>query len=237
MLYFFELGTVETCRRHVSPAVNQEFDMVRGLIASLVLSGSIVAYAAQPLPSAKAPISSQAKYEAGSFAVDPAHSKVGFSVKHLGLLNVDGRFKQFEGTIVLDPDFEKTTFKAKVDVSSIDTGEKKRDEHLLSPDFFNATQDKSITFESTEIKGTPDSFKLTGNLTIRGITKKVVFDSKFLGQAKDGYGNLKSAVEAKTVISRKDFGLKWSKVVEGVQIVGDEVTIDLSIQAAKPLAK
>ncbi|RYZ89785.1 MAG: YceI family protein [Proteobacteria bacterium] len=197
----------------------------------------MTAYAAEPQSAAKTSAPSPAKYEAGSYAVDPSHSKVGFGVKHLGILNVEGRFKQFEGTINLDPVFEKTTFKAKVDVSSIDTGEKKRDEHLLSPDFFNAPKDKVMSFESTEIKGTPESFKIMGNLTIRGITKTVVLDSKFLGQAKDGYGNLKSAIEAKTVISRKDFDLKWNQVAEGVQIVGDDVTIDLSIQAAKALKK
>ncbi|MBC7658233.1 MAG: YceI family protein [Chitinophagaceae bacterium] len=174
------------------------------------------------------------KYEAATYQIDPSHSKVGFEIPHLVISSVEGRFNKFDGTLVLNDAFEKSTFKANVDVVSVDTGEKKRDEHLASPDFFDAKKFPAMTFESTEVKGSPEDFKLTGNLTIHGVTKKVTFDSKYLGTVADGYGNQKVAFHGKAKINRKDFGLVWSKAVEAGPVVGDEVDLNLSIQAAKP---
>ncbi len=174
----------------------------------------------------------EAKYVSGSYQLDPAHSKVGFGVTHLMISTVEGKFNQSEGQIDLDEKFEKSKVKASVDMASIDTGNGKRDEHLKSPDFFEIAKYPKMTFESTSITGTPESFKLVGNLTIKGITKKVVFDGTYRGSAADGYGNQKAAFEAKTKINRKDF-----KIVSGAPAVGEEVTIDLRIQAGRPLAK
>jgi polyisoprenoid-binding protein YceI len=174
------------------------------------------------------------KYEAASYAVDPMHSKVGFEIPHLVISSVEGRFNTFEGTFDLNDTFTKSTFKTSVDVSSIDTGEKKRDEHLVSPDFFDAAKFPKMTFESTEIKGTADAFKLVGNLSIHGVTKKVTFDGKYLGSVVDGYGNQKVAFQAKSKINRKDFGLTWSQAVEAGPVVGDTVEVSLNIQAGKP---
>ncbi len=191
-------------------------------IAGLFLAVSPAAFAASQ------------KYEAASYAVDAAHSKVGFEIPHLVISSVEGRFNRFEGSLNLNDSFEKSTFKTDVDVSSIDTGEKKRDDHLISPDFFDAKKFPKMTFESTEVKGTPETFKLTGNLTVHGVTKKVTFDSKYLGTVVDGYGNQKVAFRGATKINRKDFGLVWNQAVEAGPIVGDEVTITLNIQAGKP---
>ncbi len=209
--------------------------------STLVLSGILTVSLASaafsaPKKDAKA-AAPAAKYEAAAYAIDPMHSKVGFEIPHLVISSVEGRFNKFDGEVVLDNSFEKSTFKANVDIASIDTGEKKRDEHLVSPDFFDAAKFPTMNFVSSSVKGNLDSFKLTGDLTIHGVTKKVTFDSKFLGQVKDGYGNQKVAFQGKTKINRQDFGLKWSQAVEAGPIVGNDVEIVLNIQAGKPAAK
>lgn len=191
-------------------------------VVGLALSASTAAFAAPQT------------YEASAYTIDPMHSKVGFEIPHLVISSVEGRFNKFDGTLNLNEKFEKSAFKANVEVASVDTGEKKRDDHLASADFFDAAKFPKMAFESTEIKGTPDAFKLTGNLTIHGVTKKVTFDSKYLGSVVDGYGNKKVAFHGTSKISRKDFGLVWNQAVEAGPIVGDDVTISLNIQASKP---
>ncbi len=194
--------------------------------------------AASALVLALAPMAmAETKYEPGSYQLDPMHSKVGFEIPHLVISSVEGKFNQSEGEIKLDPTFTKSSAKISTEISSIDTGVAKRDDHLKSPDFFDAKKYPTMKFESTEVTGTPDSFKLIGNLTIHGITKKVAFDAKYLGTVKDGYGNEKAAFDAKTKISRKDYGLTWNNVVEAGPVVGDEVSIGLKIQAAKVVPK
>jgi polyisoprenoid-binding protein YceI len=178
-----------------------------------------------------------AKYEAGTYQVDSTHSKIGFEIPHLVISTVDGKFDQSEGTLDLNENFEKSKVKASVDIGSIDTGLEKRDTHLKSPDFFDAAKYPKMTFESTSIAGSTDSFKLTGNLTIKGVTKKVTFDGKYLGTVADGFGNQKAAFTAKTKINRKDFGLNWNSMIEAGPVVGDQVTIDLRLETGRPLAK
>lgn len=175
------------------------------------------------------------KYEAGTYKVDPAHSKVGFEVTHLKISTVEGKFKDFEGQIDLAEKFEKSKVTASVKIDSIDTGVEKRDGHLKSPDFFESAKFATMTFKSTAVSGSPESFKLTGDLTIKGKTKPVTFDAKFLGSAADGYGNQKLGFSAKAKISRKDFGLTWNNMVEGVSVVSDDVEIILNLQAGRPL--
>lgn len=177
------------------------------------------------------------KYQAGSYQVDPMHSKVGFEIPHLVISTVEGKFTQFDGKIELADQFKKSKVEANIDLNSIDTGVAKRDDHLRSPDFFDVKKHPKMIFKSTAIEGAPDSFKMTGDLTIHGVTRKVTFDSKYLGTVVDGYGNQKVAFQAKTVVNRKDFGLAWSSMVEAGPVVGDQVTIDLKIQAARPLEK
>ncbi len=172
-------------------------------------------------------------YEAGNYQIDPMHSRVGFEIPHLVISSVEGRFDEFEGSIDLAEKFQSSKFTSKVQVESIDTNVKKRDKHLKSEDFFDADKYPTMTFESTKIKGTPKSFKIVGNLTMKGVTKEVQFSGKILGSVKDGYGNQKVALEATTEMNRKDFGLTWNSMVEAGPVVGEKVTITLKLQAAK----
>ncbi len=172
------------------------------------------------------------KPSAGQYQLDPMHSRVGFEVPHLVISTVQGQFKVFEGKIYIDDKFSRSKVSTSVDVGSVDTGVSKRDDHLKSPDFFDAQKYPKMSFESTSISGTSDAFKIEGDLTIRGVKKKVVFDAVYLGQVTDGYGNRKIAFKGKTKINRKDFGLVWNMMVEAGPTVGDEVTIELNLQAA-----
>lgn len=198
------------------------------IAASMALAFLVAAGAARAVP---------APYTAGSYAIDGAHSKVGFEIPHLVISTVEGRFTKFDGTVDLAKPFEKSKVTFSVDAASIDTGTAKRDEHLRSADFFDAAKFPKLTFVATEVKGSPDTFKLAGNLTIKGVTKPVTFDAKYLGTVADGYGNNKAAFQASAKINRKDFGLTWSNVVEAGPVVGDEVTIDLRLQAGAPAKK
>ena len=174
---------------------------------------------------------------AGKYSLDVAHSKVGFEIPHLVISSVEGRFDKFEGTLDINEKLEKSKADVKIDVTSIDTANKDRDDHLRSPDFFDVAKTPNMTFVSKKISGTPEALKITGDLTIKGKTKSVVLDAKYLGTVKDGYGNEKIAFNASTKINRKDFGLTWSKAVEVGPVVGDEVTLTLKIQAAKIVEK
>jgi polyisoprenoid-binding protein YceI len=168
----------------------------------------------------------------GNYALDPMHSKVGFEIAHLVISTVEGSFKTFEGTVTLDKSFTKSKATARIDVSSIDTGVTKRDEHLKSPDFFDAAKFNAISFQSKSFSGTPENFTMTGDLTMKGETHPVTFKGQILGSMKDGYGNQKMALRAETTLSRKAFGLTWNSVVEAGPVVGDEVKVRLNLQAA-----
>jgi polyisoprenoid-binding protein YceI len=177
----------------------------------------------------------QTQTDLQTFAIDPSHSRFGFSVRHLGFSKVRGSFEEFEGTIRMDEgDLSTLQASATVKTASVDTHEEKRDQHLRSEDFFHVEEYPTMTFESTDVRSVDgDQFTLVGNLTIRGVTKKVEFDAEFLGSGKDPWGNLKLAFEAATKINRKDFGLNWNAVLEtGGFLVSEDVEIRLEIQAA-----
>jgi polyisoprenoid-binding protein YceI len=169
-----------------------------------------------------------------TFQIDKAHSDATFQVRHL-ITKVRGRFSDFAGTIEFDreqPAQSKVEFS--IQAESIDTSEPTRDKHLRSDDFFAVEQYPAITFRSTTItpRGT-DRYDVEGDLTIRGVTKRIVLPVTHLGTAKDPWGNEKLAFEAETTISRKDYGLNWNAALEtGGFLVGDEVKIELQIQAA-----
>lgn len=181
--------------------------------------------------------SAETKIETGAYQIDPMHSKVGFEIPHLVISTVEGKFKTFQGKLDLNENFTKSKLEASADIDSIDTGVSKRDDHLKGPDFFDAKKYPKMTLVSKSISGTPESFKLEGDLTIHGKTKRVTFDGKYLGAVTDGFGNRKAAFQASTKINRKDFGLTWNNMVEAGPVVGDQVTIDLKIQAAKAAEK
>jgi len=188
----------------------------------------------------------QAKTE--SWIIDKAHTKVGFEISHLIISSVEGRFTDFSGKLSFDLTNTKNTGDFKLDAnvvtSSIDTGNAKRDKHLKSPDFFNATKHKSLKFVSTSFTTSDGkSYKVTGKLTISGITKDVVFDTKFLGSA-EAYDVKRVAFVGKTTIKREDFGLTWNdgevkastiagKLAEATGAIGSDVTIELKVQAKR----
>ena len=168
-----------------------------------------------------------------TYRIDKAHSEVTFQVRHL-LTKVRGRFSAFNGTIEYDEeDPERSVVNVEVQAASIDTNERDRDGHLRSADFFDVEKIPALTFRSTGIRRkTEKAFTVTGDLTIRGVTRSVSFDVSLLGKAKDPWGNERIAFEAETTINRKDFGLTWNAALEtGGFLVGDEVQITLSVQA------
>lgn len=168
-----------------------------------------------------------------TYAFDKAHSEMTFQVRHL-LTRVRGRFSDFEGTIELNeasPD--QSSVRLEIRTESIDTNEPARDKHLRSDDFFAADRFPSITFASTRVaKRGEERFDVTGQLTMRGVTKEITLPVTFLGKAKDPWGNERLAFEAEYALNRKDYGLNWNAALEtGGFLVGEEVKISVSIQA------
>ncbi len=173
---------------------------------------------------------------AGEYEIDPAHSSVGFKIRHLAISTVPGTFTAFKGTFSFDPDkIEKSSAEAEIAVTSVNTNNEKRDNHLKGEDFFDVEKFKVMKFKSKKVeKVDDDSFKVHGDLTIRGITKPVVLDVDYLGMAKDPWGSEKAGFTATTTINRKDFGLTWNKVLEtGGFVVGDDVNIRLDVEGTK----
>ncbi len=171
-----------------------------------------------------------------SWAVDVSHSAVKFTVSHLMVSEVEGRFKMFGGTVnATSADFNNATIKFDADVNSINTDNDMRDNHLKGDDFFNAEKFPKMTFVSTSFrKGKGSAYTLEGNLTIRDVTKKVTFAVNYGGTMKDPYGNIKAGFKATGKISRKAYNLKWSAVTEaGGAVVGDEVSMTLNIELTK----
>ena len=171
------------------------------------------------------------------WSIDADHSSVGFKIRHIMISNVKGNFGKFSGTVDIDDqDLAKTTADVTIDVSSINTGVTKRDEHLKSADFFDVAKYPTMTFVSRKAKKEDnDKLKLYGQLTMHGVTKEVVLDVQELTQPiKDQRGNIKRGATASGKLNRKDFGLAWNAALEsGGVMVGDEVNIDLEIELVK----
>lgn len=171
-----------------------------------------------------------------TWTIDPSHSEVGFSVKHLMISTVRGRFAGVSGTATFaEGDFSQAAVEVTIDAASIDTREEKRDAHLRSGDFFDVEKFPTLTFKSRRVQAIkPDAFELVGDLTIRDITREVVLDVALEGFQKDPWGNQKSAFTASTKINRKDFGLTWNAALEtGGVLVGEDVKISLDVQLLK----
>ena len=172
---------------------------------------------------------------AGTYTIDTAHSKIGFEATHLVIATVEGRFKKFEGTIVIDEKLSKSKANLDVDVASLDTDNTQRDDHLKSPDFFDTANSPKLLFVTKKIVGSADKLKIVGDLTIKGKTKEVALDVKYLGDVNDAYGNHKVVFSAEGKINRKDFGLNWSSMVEAGPVVGDQIKLTIKIEANKPV--
>ena len=171
----------------------------------------------------------------GSWTIDAAHSKVGFAVKHLGIATVRGAFTEFEGALEIGEDLASSRAHGTVKTAAIDTSEPARDEHLRAPDFFDAEQYPEITFESTSIEPLDDELlRITGDLTIKGITHQEVFHAELQGTETDPWGNERVGLEVTGKISRCDYGMKFNQVLgSGNSLVGDKVSIVIDISAVK----
>ena len=170
---------------------------------------------------------------AGTWDIDPAHSSVEFSVKHMGIANVRGRFADFQGTVEVGDDAWNATARGSVNVASIDTGEEKRDAHLRSPDFFDADTFPEITFESTRVQRIDDeSACLSGNLTMHGVTREIKLEIVLQGTDTDPWGNTRVGAHVQGVLNRRDFDMQFNQVLgTGNALVGDKVRISLEISA------
>ena len=169
----------------------------------------------------------------GTWALDPSHTEIGFTVRHL-VSKVRGKFETFEGTITSADDVTASSVNVSIDLASVNTGTADRDAHLRSGDFFNAEENPKMTFVSTSIveKGEGD-FVVTGDLTIKGVTKSVDLDTEFLGEGGDPWGGTRVGLEASTTISRKDFGIDFNIPGDGADklMIGDKITINIVAEA------
>jgi len=197
---------------------------MRLLASTLVVLSSAIAFAA--------PV---------KYTIDPVHSKIGFSVRHMMISEVSGNFKDFEGAFTFDADKDLVTdghFVAKT--ASINTENAKRDEHLQSPDFFDAKKYPTIEFKNTKLKKvSKDHYKWSGDLTMHGETHPMTFDLEHKGTIKDMMGDMRAGFAATGTLKRSEWGLKWNKAVEsGGVVVGDDVNLKLDVEAvqAKPAA-
>jgi polyisoprenoid-binding protein YceI len=172
---------------------------------------------------------------AGTWSVDPAHSSVEFSVKHMGIANVRGKFDEFEGTLEVGEDLASSRAHGAVKVASIDTNEEQRDAHLRSPDFFDAEQYPEITYETTRIEPVDEeSSRVYGNLTMHGITREVKLEVVLQGVDTDPWGKERAGLEAVGMLSRSDFDMKFNQALgSGNVLVGDKVRMSLDISAVK----
>lgn len=167
------------------------------------------------------------------WTLDTAHSSADFTVRHMMVSNVRGQFGVVSGTIDFDPDNPSTaSVDASIDVASINTGVEDRDNHLRSADFFEVEKYPSITFKSTKVEPTSDnSAKVTGDLSIRDVTKSIVLDVDFLGQGASPFGDTRAGFEATGKINREDFGLTWNQALEtGGVLVGKDIKISIDAQ-------
>lgn len=163
----------------------------------------------------------------GTWTIDPSHSEVGFTVRHL-MTKVRGQFQQFEGTITTTENISDVRAEASIDLNSVNTRDENRDNHLRSNDFFDVEKNGPMTFRTTSFDGST----ARGELTIKGITHPVELDVEFLGVDTDAYGNTVIGYEASTEISRKQYGVDWNVPLDGGKVlVGDKVSVQLSIQA------
>jgi polyisoprenoid-binding protein YceI len=170
---------------------------------------------------------------------DAVHSSISFSVRHLMISKVTGHFTKWSGTLLIDDENpDNSSVEVDIDAASINTREPQRDDHLRSADFLDAQNYPTIVFRSTRVEQIdPEHYKVTGNFTVRNVTRPVVLDTEYFGRSKDPWGGERVGFSAKTSIDRKDYGLNFNVPLEsGGVLVGDKVNIELDIQAVRDVA-
>jgi polyisoprenoid-binding protein YceI len=172
----------------------------------------------------------------GDYQLDPAHTRIGFVARHAMVTKVRGSFKEFEATVHLDAaDPTKSSARLTLKVDSIDTGQEQRDAHLRTADFFDVPNFPEIVFESTAVEKVGDrGYRLTGDLTIKDVTRPVTVDFEYVGSAKDPFGNMRAGFEGKATVNRKDWGLSWNAALEtGGFLVSDKIVLEFDVSALK----
>ncbi|HLV90070.1 MAG: YceI family protein [Acidimicrobiales bacterium] len=171
----------------------------------------------------------------GEYVIDAGHSRVGFVARHAMVTKVRGQFTEFEGKLVIDGDNPaNSSGEIVIQAKSIDTRNADRDNHIRSNDFLAMDEFPTISFKTTKIEGGPEEWKVTGDLTVRGVTKPVTFDVTYLGAGQDPWGNTRVGFEGSTVINRKDWGVSWNLAIEaGGVLVSEKVTLEFEFAAVK----
>jgi len=172
----------------------------------------------------------------GDYTLDVAHTRLGFVARHAMVTKVRGAFTEFDGSAHLDfQDPTASTASITISVASISTGQNQRDQHLRNNDFFDAPTYPQITFRSTKVEAVgDDTYRLTGDLTIKGVTKPVEIDVEFTGAARDPYGNVRAGFDGKAVIKRSDWGISYNAALEtGGVLVSDKITLEFDVSAIK----
>ena len=173
-----------------------------------------------------------AVHPAGTFEIDPAHTSVSFTVRHMMLAKVRGHFNVISGTIRVEDDPTKSWVKVVIDATSLDTRDPNRDAHVKSPDFLDVEKYPTIEYTSTAVRQEGDGWKVDGDLTVHGVTKPVTLDLEPTGLSKDPWGNSRTGFEATTELSRADFGLQWNQALEtGGVVIGDKVKVEIDVEA------
>jgi polyisoprenoid-binding protein YceI len=172
--------------------------------------------------------------EPGTWVIDASHSSVEFVARHLMVTKVRGRFGDIEGTITIADDPFQSSVRATVDAASVSSGDEKRDAHLRSADFFDVEQFPTIEFVSKRVEARDDSFALTGDLTVHGVTREVTWNLDYDGSVQDPWGGTRAGFSATIDVNRKDWGLEWNVALEaGGFVVSDKVKLNVEIEAIK----
>jgi polyisoprenoid-binding protein YceI len=171
----------------------------------------------------------------GTWAIDPSHTRLGFAAKHAMVTTVRGGFESFEGTLTLDGDNPAaSSANLAIEAASFSSGNEQRDGHVKSPDFLDVETYPALTFVSTAVRQDGDEFVMVGDLTIRGVTRRVEIQAELQGVERDPFGNERIGFEGRTVISRKDFGLSWNVPLDtGGVLVSDKIKIELDVSAVR----
>jgi len=174
----------------------------------------------------------------GAWTVDPAHSRLGFSVRHMMVSKLRGQFSEYDADVTIAEDPSQSRVDATVQIASIDTHDANRDGHLRSGEFFDVETHPTMTFTTTGLSGSGSDYQLAGDLTIRSVTKPVVFDLEYQGVGKNPWGATVAGLTATTKISCEEFGLTWNQALEtGGVLIGDKIDIELDLELTKATAE